>query len=82
MKIYGVSRDQAEGADWLGPRNLDRINDGIEGLSDGKTVFCLDPREIYEDGTGYLREDCSDDGIHPYVKDLEAMDRWLCETAQ
>ncbi len=82
LKIYGVSRDQAEGADWLGPRNLDRINDGIEGLSDGKTVFCLDPREIYEDGTGYLREDCSDDGIHPYVKDLEAMDRWLCETAQ
>lgn len=82
LKIYGVSREQAEASGWLAPENLDRINDGIESLCDGKTVVCLDPREIYEDGEGYLREDCSDDGVHPYVKDLGAFNEWLCENAQ
>lgn len=82
LKLYGVSRDQAEAASWLGPQNLDRINAMIEGLCDGDQVRCLDPRAVYEDGQGYLQEDCSDDGVHPYVKDLDAFNQWLCETAQ
>lgn len=81
LKIYGVSRGQAESASWLGPENLDKVNEKIQSLCDGENVVCLDPRGIYEDGEGYLREDCSDDGVHPYVKELEAFDRWLCENA-
>ena len=81
LKIYGVSREQAESAAWLGPENLEKINEKIQNLCDGENVVCLDPRGIYEDGEGYLREDCSDDGVHPYVKELEAFDRWLCENA-
>ena len=82
LKIYGVSRGQAEGRDYLGPENLTKVNNMIESLCDGQTIICLDPRSLYEDADGYLRDECSGDGIHPYAKELATFDEWLCRSAQ
>lgn len=82
IQIYGVTRDKAEEVSYLTPERLTAINNGIEGLCDGERVVLLDPRPVYEDGSGYLRQELTGDGVHPYVKDMELMARWLCQQAE
>lgn len=81
LQVYGVSKEKAKATDYLRPERLGEINAGIQSLCDGEQVRCLDPRALYEDAQGYLREDCSADGVHPYGKYAALLAEWLCKEA-
>lgn len=79
LKVYGVSRSVAESASYFSPQRLQEVNDGIAGLADGKKVHCLDASHLYCDDEGYMKEEYTSDGIHPYAKDAALFARWLCQ---
>ena len=79
LKVYGVSRSVAESASYFSPQRLQEVNDGIAGLSDGKKVRCLDASHLYCDDEGYMKEEYTSDGIHPYAKDAALFAQWLCQ---
>lgn len=79
LKVYGVSRSVAESASYFSPQRLQEVNDGIAGLADGKTVRCLDASHLYCDDEGYMKEEYTSDGIHPYAKDAALFAQWLCQ---
>ena len=82
LKIYGVSRTKAEQQYCFSPANLTRINDAIEALADEETIFCLDPRHLYEDSEGYILDEVSGDGVHPYSAYAELLAQWLCQQTE
>lgn len=79
LKVYGVSRSVAESASYFSPQRLQEVNDGIAGLTDGKKVHCLDASHLYCDDEGYMKEEYTSDGIHPYAKDAALFAQWLCQ---
>ena len=79
LKVYGVSRSVAESASYFSPQRLQEVNDGIAGLADGKKVHCLDASHLYCDDEGYMKEEHTSDGIHPYAKDAALFAQWLCQ---
>ena len=79
LKVYGVSRSVAESASYFSPQRLQEVNDGIAGLADGKKVHCLDASQLYCDDEGYMKEEYTSDGIHPYAKDAALFAQWLCQ---
>ena len=79
LKVYGVSRSVAEGTSYFSPQRLQEINDGIAGLADGKKVHCLDASHLYCDDEGYMKEEYTSDGVHPYAKDAALFAQWLCQ---
>lgn len=79
LQVYGVSRSVASASPIFAPDNLQKINDGIAAMADGQQIFCLDPRPLFEDEEGYLRENLSGDGVHPYEKYTDMLPKWLCE---
>lgn len=79
LKVYGVSRSVAESASYFSPQRLQEVNDGIAGLADGKKVHCLDASHLYCDDEGYMKEEYTSDGIHPYAKDAALFAQWLCQ---
>lgn len=79
LKVYGVSRSVAESASYFSPQRLQEVNDGIAGLADGKKVRCLDASHLYCDDEGYMKEEYTSDGIHPYAKDAALFAQWLCQ---
>lgn len=79
LKVYGVSRSVAESASYFSPQRLQEVNDGIAGLADGKKVHCLDASHLYCDDEGYMKEEYTSDGVHPYAKDAALFARWLCQ---
>ena len=79
LKVYGVSRSVAEGTSYFSPQRLQEVNDGIAGLADGKKVHCLDASHLYCDDEGYMKEEYTSDGVHPYAKDAALFAQWLCQ---
>lgn len=79
LKVYGVSRSVAESASYFSPQRLQEVNDGIAGLADGKKVHCLDASHLYCDDEGYMKEEYTSDGVHPYAKDAALFAQWLCQ---
>lgn len=79
MKVYGVSRSVAESASYFSPQRIQEVNDGIAGLADGKKVHCLDASHLYCDDEGYMKEEYTSDGVHPYAKDAALFAQWLCQ---
>ena len=77
LKVYGVSRSVAEGTSYFSPQRLQEINDGIAGLADGKKVHCLDAAHLYCDDEGYMKEEYTSDGLHPYANRSAAAGRPL-----
>ena len=79
LKVYGVSRSVAESASYFSPQRLHEVNDGVAGLADGKKVHCLDASRLYCDDEGYMKEEYTSDGVHPYAKDAALFAQWLCQ---
>lgn len=68
------------GRDVQQPR-IDKLNEKLAALADGKTIFYIDINELFDDENGNLRADASGDSTHVYAKyDLDWCD-WLCTKA-
>ena len=72
----GPSRSSTD-ATFNNPR-IDKLNEKLAALADGKTIFYIDINELFDDENGNLRADASGDSTHVYAKyDLDWCD-WLC----
>ena len=75
----GPSRSSTD-ATFNNPR-IDKLNEKLAALADGKTIFYIDINELFDDENGNLRADASGDSTHVYAKyDLDWCD-WLCTKA-
>ena len=71
----GPSRSSTD-ATFNNPR-IDRLNEKLAALADGKDIFYIDINEVFDDENGNLRADASGDSTHVYAKyDLDWCD-WL-----
>ena len=60
---------------------INRLNEKLAALADGKDIFYIDINEVFDDENGNLRADASGDSTHVYAKyDLDWCD-WLCTKA-
>lgn len=59
--------------------NIDSFNQNLAALADGQSVFYLDINELFDDGQGNLREECTSDGTHVLAKYYQEWSQWLCE---
>lgn len=75
----GPSRSSTD-ATFNNPR-IDRLNEKLAALADGKDIFYIDINEVFDDENGNLRADASGDSTHVYAKyDLDWCN-WLCTKA-
>lgn len=75
----GPSRSSTD-ATFNNPR-INRLNEKLAALADGKDIFYIDINEVFDDENGNLRADASGDSTHVYAKyDLDWCD-WLCTKA-
>ena len=58
---------------------IDRLNAELKKLADGKTVFYLDANTLFDDGTGNLPSDKTEDGTHLYAKYYAEWGRWIID---
>lgn len=58
---------------------IDKLNAELKKLTDGKTVFYLDANTLFDDGTGNLPSDKTEDGTHLYAKYYAEWGRWIID---
>ena len=61
--------------------SINTLNSMISQLSDNKKVFYIDVNPMYDDGTGYLTEAYTFDGVHPLAAYYVDWCDWLCTRA-
>lgn len=65
--IMVVSRSYANGQSYFTPEHIDGINDQIEAMADGSSIFYIDVNDSFADTDGYLNPSVSADGCHLYA---------------
>ncbi len=58
--------------------NIDRFNQSIAALADGKDIFYIDINEVFDDGNGNLAAEYTSDNAHVYAKYYVNWSDWLC----
>lgn len=58
--------------------NIDRFNQSISALADGKETFYIDINEVFDDGSGNLAAEYTSDNAHVYAKYYVDWSNWLC----
>ena len=62
-------------------KNINRFNKAISAFADQRTVFYIDVNELFDDGKGNLRKDCTSDNTHVYARCYAEWVNWLCGKA-
>lgn len=63
-----VTKEKSDGDKLYNNDNINRLNQALQPLADGKTVFFLDPNTVFDDENGDLGADLTWDGIHLLAK--------------
>lgn len=58
--------------------NIDRFNQSISALADGRDIFYIDINEVFDDANGNLAEEYTSDNAHVYAKHYVDWSNWLC----
>lgn len=58
--------------------NIDKLNNSISSLADGKNIFYIDVNELFDDGHGNLDAVYTSDNAHVYAKHYIDWSNWLC----
>lgn len=74
-----VTRAAAAATPRLEPDNIAALDSQIAAMADGEKVFFLDENEVFCDAEGYLKEDLTGDGVHPYGTGYVQWAQWLRE---
>lgn len=74
-----VTREAAAATPRLEPDNIAALDSQIAAMADGEQVFFLDENEVFCDEQGYLKEDLTGDGVHPYGTGYVQWAQWLRE---
>lgn len=79
--IMAVSKWKSDSSTMLNMDNLNAINEGIKGLSDGEMIRYIDVNEWIANEEGYLPDEMTGDGCHLYVEGYRAWAQWIWDTA-
>ena len=74
-----VSKTRSDRDKTVNNAAIDRLNAELKKLADGKTVFYLDANTLFDDGTGNLPSDKTEDGTHLYAKYYAEWGRWIID---
>ena len=74
-----VTRTATAATSWLSMENLRRLDKEIEAMADGEHIFYLDVNPAFCDEEGYLKDDITGDGVHPYASGYETWAQWYQE---
>ena len=74
-----VTRAAAAATPRLEPDHIEQLDEAVAALADGTSVFFLDANPVFCDADGYLREELTGDGVHPYGTGYETWAQWLME---
>ena len=74
-----VTRTASAGTSWLTMENLCRLDAEIAAMADGEHSFYLDVNPVFCDAEGYLKDDMTGDGVHPYAAGYTLWADWLRE---
>ena len=74
-----VSRSAAAATPRLEPSHIQELDDRIAQLADGDRIVFLDVNPEFCDSEGYLRDDLTGDGVHPYGTGYELWAEWLVD---
>ena len=74
-----VTRNAAAATPRLEPDNIQRLDDSIAAMADGQQVFFLDVNPAFCDEEGYLRDELTGDGVHPYATGYADWAQWYLE---
>ncbi len=74
-----VSKTRSDRDKTVNNAAIDRLNAELKKLADGKTVFYLDANTVFDDGTGNLPSDKTEDGTHLYAKYYAEWGRWIID---
>lgn len=72
-----VTKQRSEGDKVVNNSAIDKLNTQLKTLADGKSVFYLDANTVFDDGSGNLPSDKSEDGTHLYAKYYAEWGRWI-----
>lgn len=75
--IMAVGSSKAASASYFAPSIIQSINDRIQEISDGTSVFYIDVNEYFTDSSGCLKSELSGDGVHLYAKYNELWADWI-----
>lgn len=76
-----VTADRSASDSTFNNANIDQFNAQIASLVDHETVFYLDANELFDDETGNLNPDYTNDDTHPLGKYYASWCDWLCQHA-
>lgn len=74
-----VTREAAAATPRLEADNIAALDSQIAAMVDGEKGFFLDVNEVFCDEEGYLKEDLTGDGAHPYGTGYVQWAQWLRE---
>lgn len=72
-----VTKERSEKDDVVNNQNINKLNEKIKALADGKRVFYLDANSVFDDAEGNLAADKTGDKAHLYAKYYKAWGEWI-----
>ena len=79
--IMTVGREKAASKDCFHPDYIASLNERIKGLAVGENMRYIDVNEWIADEEGYLPDEWSKDGCHPYADGYYEWSQWILQNA-
>ena len=72
-----VTKSRSDSDKVVNNKSINELNTTLSGLADGKEIFYLDANTIFDDETGNLSSDKSEDNAHLYAKYYTEWSKWI-----
>ncbi|MBQ5334526.1 MAG: lipase [Oscillospiraceae bacterium] len=74
--LHVTAKRSAKG-DAINNKSINSFNEAVKGLCDGSTIYYLDINPAFDDASGCLRADYTNDGVHPLAKYYKEWAEWF-----
>ncbi|MDE6678760.1 MAG: hypothetical protein K2K02_06945 [Ruminococcus sp.] len=73
-----VTQERGLQGDGITNENINTLNAKMGAIADNEKIFYLDVNEIFDDASGNLMSECTNDGVHVLAKYYTTWCDWLC----
>lgn len=78
-----VSKKRSDSDNYINNKNINKLNDELKKIANGKNIFFIDANYLFDDDGGNLSSDKTSDNAHLYAKYYVEWGEWICtETAK
>ena len=74
-----VTKERSLKDELINNRNIDDFNTRLNTLTDNESIYYIDIKEKFDDGSGNLNSDYSNDNVHVLAKYYKDWSNWLCD---